>query len=687
MKISYHILGIGIFTVLIGSAVIVIGWAGGGEPAFSSLRGHFLIEVEAKGQGWYVLPERGKRIFLGKPYDAFVRLRDSGKPVTSDTLNRIPKYGSAHARLAEGSQNAAQARYRGSVVIRADSAPYDAWYVHPETAVRYPLSSPYDAWNLIATLGIGISHDHITKIPVAVSDDERHPLFFEALPSAQRTIIPGRAPEWVSRGILSRIDAFARDPSTRKTLADGYLFIVIDGISALVSTRYGRWFILNDDEGKAFTVLDSIGGLGTYRQIREVQMDTELAVSGIYIPAEQERPLFLVRHGNRIGTLSLDIVASETLYPTLDAESVSIMSGWRSSLFSGPLLKDDSSLYALRDGLLVHVVGADHATLQLWPMQDSTLVFGDTYGVYATDRKGLAYRIFSEDPLTFSLNDDSYYTDPQTGRIRRALRWSEEDVEQITNGIIQKDGALYLDSPHVNAPTPLDGIDPESFFSIPNTDDALLSDGNRIFYRVLGNPTPSLITLSSLDAASFEFLAKTEDGILLKDVKGVYSIRSIDGELVPVAGAHPKTFHIVYADQSMIIAKDARHVYSGMPMELVEAADASSFHVVFTVEDFPFGRDRDHIFTVLPGKRSSLRLLPEADQSSYVVYSLPLDKHAFSSHTSNNGRSSYAIDRRWVWLYDIDSSGIVRIYRADPHERISQEQILDFARIYLRFTQ
>lgn len=46
--------------------------------------GKILLQVENKGEAWYVNPEDGLRYFLGRPADAFRVMRDLGLGISED---------------------------------------------------------------------------------------------------------------------------------------------------------------------------------------------------------------------------------------------------------------------------------------------------------------------------------------------------------------------------------------------------------------------------------------------------------------------------------------------------------------------------------------------------------------------------------------------------------------------------
>ncbi len=59
------------------------------QSLFAQLKGRILLQVEDKGQAWYIDPETEKRAFLGRPADAFRIMRELGLGISNDNLAKI----------------------------------------------------------------------------------------------------------------------------------------------------------------------------------------------------------------------------------------------------------------------------------------------------------------------------------------------------------------------------------------------------------------------------------------------------------------------------------------------------------------------------------------------------------------------------------------------------------------------
>lgn len=63
---------------------------GGDSNLAKSLSGKIVLQVEAKGEAWYVNPENLKAYYLGRPEDAFKIMRELGLGISNDNLQTIP---------------------------------------------------------------------------------------------------------------------------------------------------------------------------------------------------------------------------------------------------------------------------------------------------------------------------------------------------------------------------------------------------------------------------------------------------------------------------------------------------------------------------------------------------------------------------------------------------------------------
>lgn len=141
-----------IFSAVFLSSVLSVPKAEAATLA-SQLSGRILLQVESRGEAWYVNPNDYKRYFLGKPDDAF-------------SLMRTLSLGISETEFASWS-NGAPTWARGRLYIRPQSHG-EAYYVDLNRRWHY-LGRPLDAWLLFRAQGLGITNSDLAKIPIALN--------------------------------------------------------------------------------------------------------------------------------------------------------------------------------------------------------------------------------------------------------------------------------------------------------------------------------------------------------------------------------------------------------------------------------------------------------------------------------------------------------------------------------------
>lgn len=115
------------------------------------LRGRILLQVEAKGEAWYVNPIDNKRYFLGRPQDAFDLMRRFGLGISNSNFNALNTNPNAYSALA------------GRILLKVEDSG-KAYYFDPVNLKLYYLGRPTDAFNVIRSRGLGISNQDIDKL-------------------------------------------------------------------------------------------------------------------------------------------------------------------------------------------------------------------------------------------------------------------------------------------------------------------------------------------------------------------------------------------------------------------------------------------------------------------------------------------------------------------------------------------
>ncbi len=113
------------------------------------LKGRILLQVEARGEAWYVNPVDGLRYYLGRPADALNIMRQLGLGVANADFDAWQ--GKAPTHLA------------GRIILKVQDHG-KAYYVYPTDLSLYYLGRPADALNVMRRLGLGITNADLYKI-------------------------------------------------------------------------------------------------------------------------------------------------------------------------------------------------------------------------------------------------------------------------------------------------------------------------------------------------------------------------------------------------------------------------------------------------------------------------------------------------------------------------------------------
>lgn len=117
------------------------------------LSGRILLQVEEKGEAWYVEPTTKEKHFMGRPVDAFSMMRQFG-------------LGISNANFAKFTASGVPARFAGRIFIKVEEAG-EAYYVNPVDLKMHYLGRPDDAFRIMKELALGISNDNLRQIQVA----------------------------------------------------------------------------------------------------------------------------------------------------------------------------------------------------------------------------------------------------------------------------------------------------------------------------------------------------------------------------------------------------------------------------------------------------------------------------------------------------------------------------------------
>jgi rare lipoprotein A len=127
-----------------------------------NLSGKILLQVEKNGEAWYVKPSDRKRVFLGRPADAFNIMRELGLGVSNLNLEKIP---AKHENFSAGFDLNLSKKLAGKILLQVEENG-EAYYVNPDNFKKYYLGRPADAFNVMKELGLGISNSDISTIEI-----------------------------------------------------------------------------------------------------------------------------------------------------------------------------------------------------------------------------------------------------------------------------------------------------------------------------------------------------------------------------------------------------------------------------------------------------------------------------------------------------------------------------------------
>lgn len=151
--------------------------------AIPNLSGRILLQVEERGEAWYVNPLDAKRYYLGLPADAFSLMRSLGLGASDHDIGSF-QLSKAPSRLA------------GRILLQVQDKG-QAFYVNPLDLKLYYLGRPNDAFYVMRSLGLGITNNDLAKIPVSSSS---------AIPPVLKTVVVETPQPKTSDDVNKRFD-------------------------------------------------------------------------------------------------------------------------------------------------------------------------------------------------------------------------------------------------------------------------------------------------------------------------------------------------------------------------------------------------------------------------------------------------------------------------------------------------
>jgi hypothetical protein len=128
------------------------------EKFTKSLAGGILLQVEGRGEAWYVNPLNLKRHYLGRPADAFLIMRQHG-------------LGAKHKDIVSFLANKAPRSLYGRILIDVEDSG-KAYYVDYQNGSLDYLGRPDDAFSVMRKHGLGIKNNDLSRIIISVNVNE-----------------------------------------------------------------------------------------------------------------------------------------------------------------------------------------------------------------------------------------------------------------------------------------------------------------------------------------------------------------------------------------------------------------------------------------------------------------------------------------------------------------------------------
>lgn len=133
------------------------------------LAGRILLQVETKGQAWYLDKVSLKRYYLADSPSAYQALRKFGLGITNNDLAKIPVASTSalpsdYIKSAKYSTTLTN-KLKGRIVLQVENHG-EAWYINPVDGLRYYLANGEAAYQIMRNLSLGITNSNIHTITV-----------------------------------------------------------------------------------------------------------------------------------------------------------------------------------------------------------------------------------------------------------------------------------------------------------------------------------------------------------------------------------------------------------------------------------------------------------------------------------------------------------------------------------------
>jgi hypothetical protein len=198
---------------LLSATLLFLPFLAPGFAEAQDLNGRILLQVEERGEAWWVNPSTGERHFMYRAENAYDLMRSYGVGIRNADLKKIPigyfemsgpdtdsdglSNAMEHALgtdvnnsdsdgdsyndgdevregfnpIGQGSISADMPftrQHLGKIFLQVEDRG-EAWWVNPEDGKRYFLGQPEDAYEIMRNFGLGISNEDISSINISDS--------------------------------------------------------------------------------------------------------------------------------------------------------------------------------------------------------------------------------------------------------------------------------------------------------------------------------------------------------------------------------------------------------------------------------------------------------------------------------------------------------------------------------------
>ena len=124
----------------------------------TKMKGKILLQVESRGEAWYVNPKDSKRYYMANGESAYNVMHNLGIGITNDNLAKLQ-----NNKTSAKKQN-------GKIFLKVEDKG-QAYYVNSD-GILYYLKDGDAAYNIMRSLGLGITNNNLNKIALSDLSDQ-----------------------------------------------------------------------------------------------------------------------------------------------------------------------------------------------------------------------------------------------------------------------------------------------------------------------------------------------------------------------------------------------------------------------------------------------------------------------------------------------------------------------------------